>query len=140
MSYCPKCGSKVREDMSFCPNCGAAIKAVQPSAVTPQPAPAPQPYRAEKQEKQEKREKQEKEERQEKREKTEKHEKREYGYVGSLVGGLILIFLGLMFYIGLTNPIGWGAIGAFFVILIGIVIILGAVYVATTAARRHPET
>lgn len=134
MSYCPKCGTKVSEEMSFCPKCGAALKVEQPPAEAP-----PAPYRAEKAEKHEKREKGEKEER-EKREKAEKHEKREFGYVGSLVGGLILIFIGLMFYLALTTSINWAAAGAFMVIIIGILIIAGAVYAAVMASRRHPKT
>jgi F0F1-type ATP synthase assembly protein I len=142
MSYCQKCGSKVREEMSFCPNCGAALKAVQPTAAAP-----PAPSRAEKEEKREKHEKGEKREKEEKdqrekREKTEKHEKRgyEYGFAGTLVGGLILILLGLMFYIALTTTIGWGVIGAFCAVIIGIIIIIGAIYAATMASRRHPAT
>ena len=117
MSYCQKCGNKVREDMSFCPNCGATLKAVQPTA-----AAQPTPSRAEKEEK------------------GEKHEKREYGFAGTLVGGLILILFGLMFYIALTTTIGWGVIGAFCALIIGIVIIIGAIYAATMASRRHPAT
>jgi len=140
MPYCPKCGAKVREEMGFCPNCGAALKVEQPPAEAAPPA----PYRAEKaekHEKREKREKEEKEERAEKREKTEKHEKREYGYIGPLIGGLILIFLGLMFYLALTRPgVSLAMIGAFFVVIIGIIIIVGAVYAAMMATRRHPET
>jgi cation transport ATPase len=140
MSYCQKCGSKIREDMSFCPNCGAALTAVQPTTAA-QPAP-PRAEKEEKGEKHEKREKREKEERDqgEKREKTEKHEKREYGFAGPLVGGLILILFGLMFYIALTTTIGWGVIGAFCAVIIGIVIIVGAIYAATMASRRHPAT
>jgi len=136
MSYCPKCGNKVREEMSFCPKCGAALKVEQPPAEAAPPA----PYRAEKGEKHEKREKEEKEKRTEKREKTEKHEKREFGYVGSLVGGLILLFLGLMFYLVLTTGFPTATLGAFFVVIIGIIIIVGAIYAAMIAARRHPET
>jgi len=137
MSYCQKCGNKVREDMSFCPNCGATLKAVQPTA-----AAQPAPPRAEKEEKGEKQEKREKEQRNqwEKREKTEKHEKQQYGFAGPLVGGLILILFGLMFYIALTTTIGWGVIGAFCAVIIGIVIIVGAIYAATMASRRHPAT
>jgi cation transport ATPase len=131
MPYCSKCGTKVEEEMSFCPKCGAALVVEQPSAVA-----APQVPRAEKEEKHEKREK---EERQEKREKTEKVEKREYGYIGPLIGGLILIVLGIMFYLATTTALGtvtW----AFFIILIGIIIIIGAIYAAITASRRHPPT
>lgn len=136
MSYCPKCGTKVREDMSFCPNCGAALKVEQP----PSPAQAvpPAPPRAEKAEKHEKREKEEKEER-EKKEKTEKREKREFGYIGSLIGGLILIFVGLMFYLAVTRMFSMGAMWAFFIVIIGLIIIVGAVYAAIIASRRYPE-
>ena len=137
MSYCPKCGTKVREEMGFCPKCGAALKVEQP----PAEAAPPTPYRAEKAEKHEKREKEEKEERPEKRgEKAEKHEKREFGYIGSLIGGLILIFIGLMSYLALTASINLAAVGAIFVVVIGIIIIVGAVYAAMMASRRHPAT
>jgi F0F1-type ATP synthase assembly protein I len=140
MSYCQKCGNKVREDMSFCPNCGATLKAVQPTAAAqPTPSRAEKEEKGEKHEKGEKREKEEKDQR-EKREKTEKHEKREYGFAGPLVGGLILILFGLMFIITLTTTISWGVIGAFFAVIIGIIIIVGAIYAATMASRRHPAT
>jgi len=138
MSYCPKCGTKVLEEMSFCPKCGAALKVEQPPAEAAPPA----PYRAEKAEKHEKREKEEKEER-EKKEKTEKHEKREFGwwwYIGLLVGGLILICLGLMFYLAVTASISWGFAGALFFVIMGIIIIAGVAYAAMMATRKHPET
>jgi len=135
MAYCPKCGAKVREEMSFCPKCGAALKVEQPPAEAAPPA----PYRGEKAEKHEKREKEEKE-RGEKREKGEKHEKREYGFVGPLIGGLILIFLGLMFFLAMTTAISWGAAAAIFLVIVGIIIILGAIYAMTMAGRRHPPT
>lgn len=135
MSYCPKCGTKVREEMSFCPKCGAALKVEQPPAEAAPPA----PYRAEKAEKHEKREKREKGEKEE-REKAEKHEKREFSYIGSLIGGLILISIGLIFYLALTTSINVAVIGAFFIVIIGVIIILGAVYAAMMASRRHPET
>jgi len=135
MSYCPKCGTRVREEMSFCPKCGAALKAEKaPAEAAPQP-----PYRPEKAEKHEKREKEEKEER-ERREKTEKYEKREFEFIGWLIGGLVLLFLGLMFYLSVTVSLRWEVAGAFFIVIIGIIIIVGAVYAAMTAARRHPET
>jgi len=137
MSYCSKCGTKVHEDMSFCPNCGAALKVEQP----PSPAEAvpPAPPRAEKAEKHEKREKEEKEER-EKKEKGEKREKREFGSIGTLVGGLILIFVGLMFYLALTEMFPIRVMWAFFIVIIGLVIIVGAIYAAMLASRRHPQT
>jgi len=106
-------------------------------AAPPAPPAPPAPYRAEKAEKREKREKEEKTE---KKEKAEKHEKREYGYMGPLIGGLILIALGMMFFLAVMGSINWGASWAIFLIVIGIIIILGAVYAASTAARRHPQT
>jgi hypothetical protein len=140
MSYCPKCGSKISEEMTFCPNCGASLKTVQPAVAAPPTAP-PRGEKAEKGEKQEKREKEARDQR-EKREKGEKHEKRQYGFAGPLIGGLVLIFFGLMLFIGLINPSGtnWGILGAFFVVIIGIIIIIGAIYAATMASRRHPST
>ena len=99
MPYCSKCGAQVREEMAFCPKCGAALKVEPPPAET---VSAPAPYRAEKAEKHEKREKEEKGEKREKEEKTEKHEKREFGVIGPLIGGLILIVVGLMFYLQVT--------------------------------------
>jgi len=122
MPYCPKCGTEVSEEMPFCSKCGAPLKA--PPAV----------YRPEKAEKMEKEEKREKEER-EKREKTEKYEKREFRVIGPLIGGLILIFLGLMSYLELMGVARREIVWAFFLIIIGIIIIIGAVY----ALRRNPK-
>jgi Flp pilus assembly protein TadB len=140
MSYCPKCGAKITEEMTFCPNCGASLKAVQPAQAA-QPT-APRREKEEKGEKGEKQEKREKETRDqwEKREKGEMHEKRQYGFAGPLIGGLILIFFGLMLFISLTTSVGWGILWAFFVVVIGIIIIIGAIYAATMASRRHPRT
>jgi cation transport ATPase len=140
MSYCPKCGSKITEEMTFCPNCGASLKTIQPAPAA-QPT-APRGEKAEKGEKGEKQEKREKEARdqREKREKGEKHEKRQYGFAGPLIGGLVLIFFGLMLFLGLTTTISWGIMWAFFVVIIGIIIIIGAIYAATMASRRHPPT
>jgi len=134
MSYCPKCGAKIDEKMAFCPKCGAPLKVEQPPT---EPRPAPTVRR---EEKAEKREKEEKREKREKREKTEKREKREFAFIGPLIGGLILIFLGLMFYFEVTGLIVRGLIGALFLILVGVLIIIGVLYAAMTAARRHPKT
>ena len=106
--------------MTFCPKCGAPLKAERPQEWR---------RRAEKGEKAEKAEKSEK------REKAEKHEKREFGFVGPLIGGLILIFLGLMFYLQLLGYRVWEIAWAFFFIIIGIIIIIGTIY----ATRRHPR-
>ena len=126
MSYCPKCGTKVSEKMAFCPECGAPLKAEKPPT---EPAP-PAGYRPEKEEKAEKHEKGEK------REKTEKHEKREFGVLVPLIGGLILICLGIMSYLQVAGFFGREVVGAFFLFIIGILIIVGAI----VALGRHPRT
>jgi len=118
--------------MTFCPKCGAPLKVKQPPAeALPQ-----EPYRVERPEKHEKEEK----ERHEKMEKEERYERRELEYMGSLIGGLVLMFFGLMFYLTLTSSLRWETAWAFFFVIIGIVIIVGAVYAAMKAARRHPQT
>lgn len=118
MPYCPKCGAEVSEEMKFCSKCGATL------------GPLPPRVRREKEEKHEKREKSEK---------TEKHEKREYGYIGPLIGGLILIVAGLMAVlvrIDLLSARYWGAI---LLIAVGIIILVFAIYAAMKAAERSPK-
>ena len=132
MSYCPKCGSKVDEEMSFCPKCGAPLKVEKPATVTLETGPTA--YRRD-----EKSEKEEKAEKHEKREKHEKHEKREYGFMGPLIGGVILLFLGWALYLNATN-VRADVVWALFFVLIGLLVIVGGVYAAIMAARRHPRT
>lgn len=136
MAYCPKCGSKTREDMNFCPKCGAQLKIEKAEAPAPTPTP-PAPVRVEKEEK---RENGEKGEKQEQQEKEERYEKRQSSFIGPLIGGFILIFAGLAFYTVLTTTISWQVLGAIFFVIIGIIVIAGAVYAAATASRRHPRT
>jgi hypothetical protein len=125
MPYCPKCGTEVNEKMAFCPQCGAPLKVEGP----PAPAAPPESYRPEKAEKAEKREKEEK------REKTEKHEKREFGAIGPLIGGLFLIFLGVISYLQVIGYPAWKFAWAFFLVIVGVIVIVGTLY----ATRRHPR-
>ena len=136
MSYCPKCGAKTREDMNFCPKCGASLKVEKAAAPAPTPPPSPHV----KVEKEEKHEKEEKGEKHEGAEKEERYEKRESAFMGPLIGGFILIFAGLAFYTMLTSSISWQTLGAIFFVVIGIIVIAGAVYAAMKVARRHPRT
>jgi hypothetical protein len=118
MPYCPKCGAEVSEEMSFCPKCGATL------------GPLPPRVRREKEEKHEKREKSEK---------MEKHEKSEYGYIGPLIGGLILIVVGLMAYLATISPIYASNWGPILLIVVGAIIIVITIYAAMTAAERSPK-
>jgi Flp pilus assembly protein TadB len=130
MVYCPKCGNEVDENMTFCPRCGAPLKANAPVQA------APVRQRSEKAEKGEKQEKQEKQE----PEKGEKHEKGEYGFVGWLVGGLILILIGFFALLQITNVITSGIMGAVLLLIIGVIVIIAAVYFARMARKRYPPT
>jgi hypothetical protein len=130
MSFCPKCGNKITEDMVFCPKCGAPLKVEQAAS---QPA-RPPTYRHEKEEKSEKGE-----EKGEKHEKREKHEKHEYAFIGPLIGGLILLFIGLSAYISIVGHVEMKILGAAFLITVGLLIIVLAIYGAVVASRRHPR-
>jgi hypothetical protein len=133
MSYCPKCGNKVDDTMAFCPHCGASLKA----APTGQPAPPPaQPYR-----RNEKSEKNEKQEKNQHPERVEKQEKGEAGFIGYLIGGLILITFGLFSVLQLSGyfTVDSGQSWAIMLLIIGIIIIVGAIYIAMVARRRSPQ-
>jgi uncharacterized Zn finger protein (UPF0148 family) len=133
MPECKKCGARVKEDMSFCPNCGASLR--EAAVVAPQPsAPAPPPTTHVRYEKEEKREK---------GEKREKHEKGEYGWIGPFIGGIVLIIIGLISYLEVTNILNQVTrqiLWAFFIIIVGILLIFGAIYAMTTARRKYPQT
>jgi hypothetical protein len=127
MPNCPKCGAEVTEEMSFCPKCGAPLKAAQ--------APAEPRFREYR-----RGEKSEKSEKAEKHEKGEKGEKHELGFLGPLIGGLILIFLGAAAFVGVSYPhYDLTAFWAFFLLLIGVIVIAVAVYGAFVLAKRHPR-
>ena len=125
MSYCPKCGNKVDETMTFCPNCGASLKmeAVQPSSAPVAPTRA----------------RNEKQEKHQHNEKGEKHEKGQFGFIGYLIAGLLLVFFGALAYtINAYHWIPTGAEGAFWLLVIGIVILVFGIYLWMRAKRRFP--
>ena len=128
MSYCPKCGNPIDDEMVFCPRCGASLKetaaATQPTQ-TPKPPPAYKPN--------------EKAEKNEKNEHREKHEKAERGFIGYLVGGLVLITFGLFSVLQLSGYFAnSGQTWAIMLLVIGVIIIAAAIYIALTSRRRHP--
>jgi uncharacterized membrane protein YvbJ len=129
MSYCPKCGSKVDEEMTFCPKCGAALRVEKVTTVAPDTRPTM--YRRD----------EKTEEKSEKHEKREKHEKHEYGFIGPLIGGVILLFIGLAIYLPTAMPsYNVNVVWALFFVLIGLLVIVGGVYGVIMASRRHPRT
>ncbi|WGM89095.1 MAG: zinc-ribbon domain-containing protein [Candidatus Bathyarchaeum tardum] len=127
MPYCPKCGSEVKEENSFCPKCGAALKA---TGSTPPRSPE---YR--------RNEKAEKNEKQEKNEKSgnEKYEKQQFGVFGPFMGGVILILVGLMFYLSVSGIIEFRSIFPFVLIIIGALIIISVLTGAMRAKQRNPK-
>jgi uncharacterized membrane protein YvbJ len=129
MVYCPKCGNEVDDAMAFCPRCGAPLKAEAPVQAAPV---SPRREKAEKGEKQEKQEKQEPE-------KGEKHEKGQYGFVGWLIGGVILILIGFFALLQISNIITSGISWALVLLIIGVVVIIAAVYFASMARKRYPH-
>lgn len=132
MSYCPRCGNKIDQDMAFCPKCGAALKGSQAQTQAPLP-PTPPTYRR----------RDEKGEKEEKGEKGEKREKREHPYIGPLIGGLVVLFLGIIFFLQAADIItapNERYVGALIFIVIGVIIILAAIYGAIVMGRRYPRT
>ena len=134
MPYCHKCGSEVKENDVFCPQCGANLK-----VAVPQPPRPAEHYRSEKGEKDEKNEKGEKQEKMEKTEQQEKHEKQQYGVIGPLIGGVIMIFVGFMFYLAVTGAVSFRSIFPFVLIIIGGIVIIGVVIGAFMARGRTPK-
>jgi uncharacterized Zn finger protein (UPF0148 family) len=65
----------------------------------------------------------------------EKHEKRENAFIAPLVGGLILITLGVLFYYAVTTSLSWQLAQAIFLVLIGAIILVGAIYAYTIRKR-----
>jgi uncharacterized membrane protein YvbJ len=139
MPYCPKCGNNVDETMAFCPKCGTALgtTTTQPTQTPPESQPAPES---------EKQEKQEKPEIPTASEIQVKNEKNQYGFVYYLIGGLILIIVGVFAIIFLTSRVlESGQDVAILLIIIGLIIIIGAIYVHTPVEKyfrrlfSHPK-
>lgn len=147
MPYCRKCGSEVSEEMEFCPKCGAALKGEQFRGVEEwgkefgeRMAQKGREFGERMSERARRRAERraERDEKYEKYEKTEVHEKHEFTFIGPLIGGLILIFLGLMFYLQVTGSLNAALVGALFFVVIGLIIIAASIFAATMARRRHP--
>jgi uncharacterized membrane protein YvbJ len=140
MPYCPKCGNEVGEEMEFCPKCGTGLKGEQPRDVEKwgkefgeRMAQKGREFGERMSERARRRA-----ERYEKYEKTEVYEKHEFTFIGPLIGGLILVFLGLMLYLQVTGSLNAVIVGALFFVVIGVIIIGAGIFAVTMARRRHP--
>jgi len=134
MTYCHRCGSKIKEENSFCPRCGATLKAGEARAPM-----SPERYRSEKTEKQEKNEKNEKEEKMEKGEQQEKYEKQEFGILGPLIGGVILIIIGFILYLTVEGIINLRSLFPVVLIIVGAIVILGVIIGGVMARGKNPR-
>ncbi len=112
--------------MVFCPKCGASLKAEKPEA--------PTDWRSERRD----RRAAERSEKQEKNEKGEKHEKAGSPISGPIIGGLILIFIGVMSYLSIIGYRVWDWTWPIIFIVIGLVLIFSRVM--GSARRRNPPT
>ena len=125
MSYCPKCGNEINESMAFCPRCGTMLKGPPADQTAPS-----QPNILEKDEQKEKNQLPDK---------GEKQEKTEQGFIGYLIGGLVLITVGIFALLELSGYFRDSGQGlAIMLLIIGIIVIIGAIYVALTS-RKHPH-
>ena len=110
--FCQNCGLELPTGASFCPRCGTTTAGGAPQQ--------PSTYYRRRDHRHEKYEKQEK------HEKNEKGEKGGRGgnVIGPIVGGLILIWLGITFYLQQAGTISSDHWWAYFVAGIGVIIIL----------------
>jgi uncharacterized membrane protein YvbJ len=136
--YCPKCGADVDERMAFCPKCGASLEAQEPVDWRERRREIRREWRERRREVRQQRREIEGHEKAE-WEKTEKYEKREYVFMGPLVGGLILVFLGIVFYLLVVGAVGAENLWASFFLFVGLLIIAATVYGLVVARRRHPR-
>jgi len=133
MPKCSGCGAELSEGAAVCPKCGL------PVAGPPPPPTGPiSKERREWLEKAEKGEKGEKGEKREKEAEREKREKRGADRFGPIVGGLILILLGSLFYLQMSNIISSRNFGGYFMIGMGIILVIWALLRYVTQEFKGP--
>jgi uncharacterized membrane protein YvbJ len=135
LPYCPRCGTETSEEMTFCPKCGQSLKAQQVSAWREQWRESRREWRERRRELREQRKDTQDHYYEENWEKTE----RERGVIEPLIGGVFLIFLGLLFYYTITGTLTGDVLLASFLTVIGLIVIGIATYRAATL-RRQPNS
>jgi uncharacterized membrane protein YvbJ len=136
MPRCPKCGSEVDEKMVFCPKCGPPLKMQQPADLRDEWKTKRREWKEQRREQRRQRRQAEKSEKEEKWEKTEKHENM---FLGPLIGGLVLIIFGAFLYFLIVGDFDAQLLGALFLVLVGVIIIVAALYPIVVAERRNPR-
>jgi len=121
MPHCSKCGKEVAERDNFCPNCGANLAREALSTRTTG------------------KESFEKEEKAEKSEKEEKREKEGASPAAALIGGVILVFIGVTYYLSAAGLITLRYFWPYLLLLVGLIIVIAAVYAGITASKRNPR-
>lgn len=125
--FCYKCGAELPPGALFCPRCGSPTEPTAPTSGAVQP-----PTYTQRRER-----RHEKEEKQEKHEKGEKGEKGRGGnIIGPVIGGLILVWLGITFYLQQVGSIPSDNWWAYFVAGIGAILILQGILLYSR--RRRP--
>jgi ribosomal protein S27AE len=141
--FCHRCGASLPTGSAFCPRCGAPVALSQPGSPAPATTQVPPPSdSAAPRPKWEGRyEKQEKHEKHEKGEKGEKAEKGRGGdLAGALTGGLILILLGVLFYLSQvgTYAIDWSNFWEYLLIGIGAILVIQGAIRYAQLRRAYP--
>ena len=125
--FCAKCGAALPENATFCPNCGTPTASSAWQQAT-------QPPRWER-----RYDRYEKREKREKNEKGEKHEKGRGGDIyGAITGGLILVWLGISFYLAQSGYVSWDKWWQIFLVGLGVVLIFQGLL--RYAKSRRPFT
>ena len=120
MPFCHKCGAEVGEDAQFCPNCGTSLKESRETRCGGKWKP----------------DREEKQEKDEKGEKGEKQEKGEGSRISPIIGGLVLIWLGVTFYLAATGIVAWTNWLGYFLLGLGVIILVQAAAIFSSATGR----
>jgi len=140
--FCHNCGSELPLGATFCPKCGTLVYVSPPSSTgapppsSSAPSPSQPPTYYDRREYRRERRRQEKNEKHEKHEKGEKGEKGGGGIIGPLIGGGILIWLGISFYL---QQIGYFTSNWWAVFIVGIGLILIVQGLLLYARNKRPN-